>query len=66
MTRQPSTRTETGRPDPLGTDHLQADLAGRSVRGGILTVSAQGVRFLLQLLSIAVLARLLVPADYGL
>ena len=41
-------------------------LAARSARGGALTVSAQGVRFVLTLGSTAVLARLLTPNDYGL
>ncbi len=48
------------------TSHLTKDLKGRSVRGGMVTVGAQGVRFALQLGSTAVLARLLTPADYGL
>jgi PST family polysaccharide transporter len=52
--------------DSLKTDHLKADLRGRSVRGGILTLIAQGVSFLLQIISTVVLARLLTPADYGL
>lgn len=43
-----------------------ADLKGRSVRGGAVTLSAQGVKFVLQLCSTAVLARLLTPADFGL
>lgn len=48
------------------TDHLMADLNGRSVRGGMVTVSAQGAKFFLQLGSTAVLARLLTPMDFGL
>ncbi len=50
----------------FATDHLMGDLKGRSVRGGALTLSAQGVKFFLQLGSTAVLARLLTPADFGL
>jgi uncharacterized membrane protein len=52
--------------DSLRIDHLKADLRGRSVRGGILTVIGQGVGFILQIISTVVLARLLTPADYGL
>lgn len=56
-------------PQSLGgfnTDHLQADLKGRSVRGGLLNLTSQGVQFLIQFISTVVLARLLTPADFGL
>lgn len=46
--------------------HLSSDLAGKAVRGGISTMTAQGVRFILQVAGTMVLARLLTPADYGL
>lgn len=52
--------------DALSTEHLQADLKGRSVRGGVLTVTSQGAQFLLQSISTVALARLLTPADFGL
>ena len=48
------------------TDHLMADLKGRSVRGGAVTLTAQGVKFALQMGSTMILARLLTPADFGL
>ena len=48
------------------TDHLRAGLEGRSVRGGVLTLTSQGAQFLIQTLATVVLARLLVPADFGL
>lgn len=48
------------------TDHLMADLKGRSVRGGAITLAAQAVKFVLQLGSTVILARLLTPADFGL
>jgi O-antigen/teichoic acid export membrane protein len=48
------------------TDHLMAGLKSRSVRGGAVTLSSQAVKFVLQLGSTAVLARLLTPADFGL
>jgi O-antigen/teichoic acid export membrane protein len=50
----------------FSTEHLKADLKGRSVRGGSITMAAQGARFLLQMASMVVLARLLTPQDYGL
>jgi O-antigen/teichoic acid export membrane protein len=51
--------------DALSTEHLHADLKGRSVRGGLLTITSQGVQFLVQSVSTVVLARLLTPADFG-
>ena len=50
----------------LSTDHLHADLKGRSVRGGLVTLTSQGTLFLLQSVATIVLARLLAPADFGL
>ena len=50
----------------LRTDHLAADLAGRSVRGGAVTMSAQAVGLVLHLAATVILARLLTPGDYGL
>jgi PST family polysaccharide transporter len=52
--------------DPLCTEHLQADLKGRSVRGGLFTISSQGTQFFIQSVQTVVLARLLTPADFGL
>lgn len=43
-------------------DHLARD----SARGGVLVIATQGGQFLLQLISITVLARTLTPEDYGL
>ncbi len=48
------------------TDHLNADLAGRSARGGAVTMAAQAVRFVIRMASTIMLARLLTPRDYGL
>ena len=48
------------------TEHLEADLKGRTIRGGTVTLASQGFRFALQMGSTVVLARLLTPADYGL
>lgn len=52
--------------DALSTEHLQSDLKGRSVRGGVSTLSSQGARFVLTSVSAVVLARLLSPTDFGL
>ena len=48
------------------TDHLQGDLAGRSTRGGAVTLSAQAFKFIFSTVATIVLARLLTPEDYGL
>ncbi len=48
------------------TDHLEADLKGRSVRGGAVTMAAQAGQFILKLGAVVVLARLLTPEDFGL
>lgn len=58
--------TQQQSPDVLSTEHLQSDLKGRSVRGGVSTLSSQGARFFLTSISAVVLARLLTPTDFGL
>lgn len=50
----------------LRTEHLLANLRGRALSGGFVTGGAQGGRFVLNLVSAMVLARLLVPEDFGL
>ena len=56
------------RPSPeefLRTDHVEADLARRSVRGGALAISTQAARFLLNVASTMALARMLEARDFG-
>ena len=48
------------------TKHLGKSLKQNSIRGGTVTLAAQAARFVLRLLSSAILARLLTPEDYGL
>ncbi len=48
------------------TEHLEQNLKRSAVRGGSFTVGAQGLKFLLRILSTAILARILMPEDYGL
>ncbi len=55
-----STRYRTLAQPPL------ADLKRRSVRGGFATLTAQGVKFVVQTATTMVLARLLSPQDFGL
>lgn len=52
--------------DFFTTKHIEANLKRATVRGGAVTMSAQAAKFILQLGSTAVLARLLTPNDYGL
>ena len=49
----------------FATAHLDADLKGRSIRGGAVMLAAQVAKFVIQLVSTAILARLLMPADFG-
>lgn len=48
------------------TDHLSQNLGGRSIRGGMVTAIAQGLKFVITTAATIVLARLLTPQDYGL
>src|SRR5437868_1201948 len=50
----------------LRTDHLLSDLKGRTISGAFITIVSQGTQFLLNVVSIMVLARLLTPKDFGL
>lgn len=54
-------------PSPhFSNEHLSGDLKRTSVRGGAATFAGQGVRFVLNLGSTMVLARILSPHDFGL
>lgn len=48
------------------TDHLTGELRTRTVRSGAITLSAQGLKFVITTGSTIILARLLTPDDYGL
>jgi O-antigen/teichoic acid export membrane protein len=48
------------------TDHLLPNLKRHTISSGAVTMSAQGAKFLLNLLSTMILARLLTPRDFGL
>ncbi|MGK2907150.1 MAG: lipopolysaccharide biosynthesis protein [Desulfuromonadales bacterium] len=47
------------------TSHLQDDLKKKSLRSGAVTLTSQGLQFVIQLGSTMILARILSPADYG-
>lgn len=57
-------RTEPS--DHLNRDDLGEDLVGTATRGAAVTISTQGLRFVIQTGSTMILARLLSPADFGL
>ena len=48
------------------TDHLQANLGGRTARGGAVTMTSHVLKFIITIAATIVMARLLTPADYGL
>src|SRR4051794_28163516 len=51
---------------PFCTKHLAGNMNRRAARAAAVTITSQGLRFLLQIGSTAVLARLLTPRDFGL
>jgi PST family polysaccharide transporter len=48
------------------TNHLKTDLKNRSIKGGFSTIVGQMFSFLLSIASTIIMARLLLPGDYGL
>lgn len=58
--------SSSDRPNPLETDHLIGDLRLRTVRGVSATAAAQAVKLVANLAAITVLARILLPEDFGL
>src|SRR6266498_2178029 len=50
----------------FATDHLLTNLKGRVISSGFVTMAAQGAKFALNLAYTMVLARLLMPDDFGL
>jgi PST family polysaccharide transporter len=62
-----SRETEDGRhQEHFRTDHLLNNLKGHTISSGTVTMSAQGAKFLLSMVSTMILARLLTPRDFGL
>lgn len=57
---------ETASPDRFDAAYLKRGLGRRSTIGSLVILGAQGAKFALNLVSIAALARLLTPADFGL
>jgi O-antigen/teichoic acid export membrane protein len=54
-------------PEPEGTgDPVPHDLKGKTARGAFVSTFGQGANFVLRTGSMVILARLLVPADFGL
>ncbi len=51
---------------PATSDETVADLKGRTLRGGVIVLVVQGLRFVLRTGSTIILARILTPDDFGL
>lgn len=49
----------------LSTEHLMTGLKGKAIRSGFVNVASQVGNLVLQLVSSAILARLLAPAEFG-
>jgi O-antigen/teichoic acid export membrane protein len=52
--------------DWFSVEHLTKDIKGKSIRGGVVIAVAQAIQFVLRIGSMMVLARLLLPAEFGL
>ena len=50
----------------FSTEHLKKDLGGRTARGGMITMTSHGLKFVITMAATIVMARLLTPGDYGL
>ncbi|MFX0198499.1 MAG: lipopolysaccharide biosynthesis protein [Candidatus Hodarchaeota archaeon] len=48
------------------TEHLKLDLKNKSIRGGLSTMAGESISFILRIVSLVVLARLLMPEQFGL
>lgn len=66
MSKQNQSSVSNQSREYFSNDNLKADLKKRSVRGGAVTIAAQASKFILQMGSTVILARLLLPEDYGL
>src|SRR5437868_8796797 len=62
----PSIEEEHRHQEHFKTDYLLRNLKGHTISSGAVTVSAQGAKFILSLISTMILARLLMPRDFGL
>jgi len=65
-TRLPRTTEEDRHQEHFKTDHLLPNLRQRTISSGLVTAAAQGAQFFLNLGYIMVLARILVPQEFGL
>jgi len=66
--RVPSGRTSRPLPTPTNNHIVPAltSLSDQAMRAGVVTFAAQGVRFLIRIVTQIAIGRLLLPADYGL
>ncbi len=62
-------RLEASQPDGrqhFRTDHLLPAIGKHTARGGVVMITAHGLRFALSIVATAIMARLVRPEDYGL
>lgn len=52
--------------DHMSTEHLKHNLARRTARGGMITMTSHGIKLVVTMAATIVMARLLTPGDYGL
>jgi len=53
-------------PHLFDTEHIRGDLKKKSIRGGAASLAGEGLSFVLRIASTAILARLLMPDQFGL
>src|SRR5262245_19336527 len=63
---KPSVSENSGADGHFEMDQPLSNLKGRAVSSGFVTISAQGVQFVLNIVGVMLLARLLTPKDFGL
>jgi O-antigen/teichoic acid export membrane protein len=61
----PESRVPAKGDEYFDNSHCNRDLAGRSIRGGLVTMCSQAIKLVLKLTTTAILARLLTPEDFG-
>ena len=61
-----SNKTESHRKDSFDREHLKSNIKHRSIRAGAVTVMSQAMHHVISTVGTIILARLLIPSDFGL
>src|SRR5262249_27698324 len=64
--RRPMDSREKAYDQLFETGTIKADIKSKSIRGGLFSFSSEGANLLVNIVSTSILARLLVPTDFGL